>query len=307
MDGAVRCVGMEGRKRREAYLSMAGIWQPTRLGEYGSWLLCRVSAPNTGNISEKESARHDVKKWPRRSGRKTLQHSFALLSPPCHDMGSVSPTHIVNDDYTSIKHESRDDQGPQYSPLTPSNATAAPSYIDVPPPLSIADSDNPDAVAVRAAIGVLQLQREKAKQNIKTLEDLKQRANDKPAAFLDDLMSGKLTDAPKGPFDPLAATLEDSSDDEADDVRAGQAQQSATSQFPKIPAAQQVFRCPPVNWDKYHVVGESLDRMHERQRRRPGSGDSNDATEHRIFAPYSPLDDTLPSTTTATMLKQEKT
>ncbi|KAL9067567.1 MAG: hypothetical protein Q9157_006771, partial [Trypethelium eluteriae] len=43
--------------------------------------------------------------------------------------------------------------------------------------------------------------------------------------------------------------------------------------FPKLPGMQNIFRCPPVNWAKYHVVGESLDKLHEEQMKRPNEGE----------------------------------
>ena len=44
------------------------------------------------------------------------------------------------------------------------------------------------------------------------------------------------------------------------------------NQFGELPTAQKVVRMPPVNWAKYHIVGESLDKLHEEQRIRPAQG-----------------------------------
>jgi hypothetical protein len=72
------------------------------------------------------------------------------------------------------------------------------------------------------------------------------------------------------------------------------------SKFSPIPTPQNVIRCPPINWAKYHVVGESLDKLHEEQRRRPTQGEpQRDGTGHGVprapvsvvAAPYRPFVD----------------
>ncbi|RYC54702.1 hypothetical protein CHU98_g11504 [Xylaria longipes] len=40
----------------------------------------------------------------------------------------------------------------------------------------------------------------------------------------------------------------------------------------QIPKPQNVVRCPPINWSQYAVVGESLDKLHNEQVRRPAQG-----------------------------------
>lgn len=68
------------------------------------------------------------------------------------------------------------------------------------------------------------------------------------------------------------------------------------------------MRCPPVNWAKYHVVGEALDKLHEEQRRRPVNDQGNDDTlgvegeDHIIAAPYNPWKDRLGPATKANYL-----
>ena len=72
--------------------------------------------------------------------------------------------------------------------------------------------------------------------------------------------------------------------------------------FGEIPSEQNVVRMPPINWAKYHIVGESLDKLHEEQRSRPVAGqplrDENlksrsRAPEHVIASPYDPWKDKL--------------
>ena len=71
--------------------------------------------------------------------------------------------------------------------------------------------------------------------------------------------------------------------------------------FGEIPSGQNVVRMPPVNWAKYHIVGGSLDKLHEEQRSRPVAGRPGDgdvkprprAPEHVVASPYDPWRDRL--------------
>lgn len=206
---------------------------------------------------------------------------------------------------------------PPVSPLTPvaSIAQLAPvkidhyeprvvpprpsTFISHPPPVSIAESDNIDAIALRSAISILQLQREKAKQDIKTLEQLKIKAVADPEGFMRALRDQRAqASASASASDILTPTLAGSisdSDDETNDNQNAPTEPLAT-QFPRIPQPQVVVRCPPVNWAKYHIVGEPLDKMHEEQVRKPPTGDqTQDHTRpaHVIAAPYSPITDRI--------------
>ena len=68
-----------------------------------------------------------------------------------------------------------------------------------------------------------------------------------------------------------------------------------STDFIKIPGPQSVVRMPHINWEKYHIVGESLDRMHEQQRRWPGNFayGRERGREFAVAAPYSPFVDVL--------------
>lgn len=72
--------------------------------------------------------------------------------------------------------------------------------------------------------------------------------------------------------------------------------------FGEIPSEQNVVRMPPINWTKYHIVGESLNKLHEEQRSRPVAGQplrdedlkpKQRAPEHVIASPYDPWRDKL--------------
>lgn len=58
--------------------------------------------------------------------------------------------------------------------------------------------------------------------------------------------------------------------------------------FPPIPDPQEVVRCPPIEWAKYNIVGESLDKLHRQQQLHPGNGGAN-SREGTIAARYDPF------------------
>lgn len=64
--------------------------------------------------------------------------------------------------------------------------------------------------------------------------------------------------------------------------------------FPPIPGAQEVVRCPPIEWAKYQILGEPLDKLHREQQLRPGIGGVQ-GRESAIAAAYSPFVDRLGS------------
>lgn len=172
-----------------------------------------------------------------------------------------------------------------------------PEYISQPPSISVAEDDNIDAIALRAAIYTLQIQKEKSLRDIRTLQKLKSAAGQDPEAFLNEYTSGRLRHEQNG-RDPLGATFEDNAgdDEETEETRP----EFGTSAYPVIPSRQNVVRCPPVNWAKYEILGAPLDRLHEAQRMRPSPGEpARDGdiwkgpipNEHSIYAPYDPFKD----------------
>lgn len=165
-------------------------------------------------------------------------------------------------------------------------------FIERPTSLPVDEESNPDITALRAAASVLQLQKQKAQRDIQTLKEIRDAAVQEPERFVDELRSGNLQHEPDH-SNPLKATFEDASEDESDkDVPMVSSDIKSRSKFKQIPSAQNVVRCPPVNWEKYHVVGESLDRMHEEQRIRPTPGQPwSEEREAIIAAPYSPFRD----------------
>ena len=217
-----------------------------------------------------------------------------------------------------------------------------PTFMAQPRPVPISDSDNTDAIALRSAIALLQLQKEKSRQDIRTLERVRRSALEDPQGFVDALRGGRMTgrmavaeggllgptlgvkridqDRDESDGDTAAAAavdvkeeIQDSFDDtsmegELDDEEHSDGEPAESQQrpddeaFPPLPTPQNIFRCPPINWAKYHINGEPLDRMHEEQLRRPspgepehnGSANAARPQPYVLAAPYSPLTDQLP-------------
>ncbi|KAL5088798.1 hypothetical protein Trisim1_006213 [Trichoderma cf. simile WF8] len=161
--------------------------------------------------------------------------------------------------------------------------------VGLPPPPSkpIEFESNPDVIALKSAIAVLQMQRMRATADIQALSQIKNDAVEHPDEFARDLAMGKVGRGAQP-------------DDETT-TRAWVAQ--------PIPKAQDVVRCPPINWSQYAVVGESLDKLHAEQVSRPTQGtpatigaggvyqfkggDGKQEEYPGVAAPYAPLKDKI--------------
>ena len=197
---------------------------------------------------------------------------------------------------------SRSPSPPPYSPITPESGVATlagqvgmqAELPQLPPNIPISESTNPDVIALRSALSVLQLQRLRSIQDVQTLSRQKGLALADPEAFAKDLAEGHIrSTAPRDSleiFDDASAVSEDE--------RLSKAfKESDKETFGNIPAPQNIVRCPPVNWNKYHVIGSVLDQLHEQQRRQPASGeaqrDTYTAAPHFVAASYNPWRDNI--------------
>lgn len=178
-------------------------------------------------------------------------------------------------------------------------------FAPEPAPVPISESDNPDAIALRSAISILQIQKQQALRDIRALDKMKQAAAENPERFVQEILKGNTTAS--GNQMEIAHTQLPANKNEKGRVYVdGQHQNergTLNTGFGKIPKPQDVVRMPPINWAKYHIVGEPLDRLHEEQRRRPSPGEPRRDTptliqrapEHVIAAPYRPFTDRLDS------------
>ncbi|KAF4333171.1 hypothetical protein FBEOM_13018 [Fusarium beomiforme] len=160
----------------------------------------------------------------------------------------------------------------------PSLTHSQPDQTAIPPPAPqpIVFDSNPDVIALKSAISILQIQRQRATADIQALSRAKDEAVQDPEAFIKDLVTGKIN-APEN----------DSDSDDEDTVMSGQgpsgqqdpgegsSRQRTATQPPawtNIPQPQNVVRCPPINWSQYAVVGDSLDKLHNEQVTHPNQG-----------------------------------
>jgi len=204
-----------------------------------------------------------------------------------------------------------------------------PKIIPVPEPVPLAESDNPDVIALRSALMILQMQRETAKKDILALQNLKNEALKDPEGYVRELLQrtrleqerasrghptqGESLLAPtlrylveglgndaeilsaKSGLSP--ATTKDKGQGNEDAESDEDAETAGFNHAPP-PKPQNVYRMPPVNWAKYHVAGSSLDKLHEDQRARPSPGQPTfpGAADMRsepyiMAAPYEPVTD----------------
>jgi len=202
----------------------------------------------------------------------------------------------------AAEHESSvSPRQPSYSPVTPTlsqaslasqDDLAAPlaeaQWMDEPPEsLPVSLNDNPDAIALRATLSILQIQRQQALQDIRDLDRLKAAALERPEEFVEDLKNGKLNRPPRTGVDV----------DDLDEAT----EETDASSLGRFPLAQNVVRTPPIEWTKYHIVGEPLDRIHQIQQKYPGVTEEmlagpNRPQPHKIAAPYRPFADKLEET-----------
>jgi len=202
------------------------------------------------------------------------------------------------------KDESSSPPRPSYSPVTPTLSheklvgqekpdSLEKQLIDEPAPLPLSLDDNADAIALRATISLLQMQRQQSLKDMRDLDKIKDAALEDPRGFADELRAGKL----KKPLSGEVA-FDDVEYEEGDNDGEAAQSEATASRFGRLPNTQNIARCPPIEWSKYHITGKPLDNMHEMQRRYPGISEYQLARgvspgEHEVTAPYRPFKDKL--------------
>ncbi|KAL4816555.1 hypothetical protein BDW67DRAFT_184715 [Aspergillus spinulosporus] len=231
---------------------------------------------------------------------------FAHLAPVQNPSTMNGTTQPIVPPTTSPSPTSQVQNPPNPSSLPP---RAPPTFApEPPPPVPISESDNPDVIALRSAISILQLQKQQSLRDIQTLERMKEAAAKDPERFARELVDGKLTRKEQGGF----IDFNHEEEDRDEDTEALDSGSRGSSELGTLPAAQNVVRMPAINWAKYQVVGESLDKMHEEQLRRPSLGEPRrdeapapasatpaPAPLYLLASPYQPLVDKLENSTKA--------
>lgn len=134
--------------------------------------------------------------------------------------------------------------------------------------MPIAFDENPDALALKSAISILQMQARNATRDIQDLQAIKGRALQNPEEFVRAVAAGEV----KKKGDSLFSPSQDDEDDEDEREHMQQDGKEDGKAWPKLPTPQNVVRSPPINWTQYAVVGESLDKLHSDQQARPTEG-----------------------------------
>ena len=187
---------------------------------------------------------------------------------------------------------------PSYSPVTPTLPHEKPvavekptrQLIDEPPPLPLSLDENPDAIALKATITLLQMQRQQSLKDIRDLDRLKDIALEDPRGFADALRAGNL----KKPH-PGEITFDDV--EYEDDTEDSPIKEDADTKFGRLPNAQNIARCPPIEWSKYHVMGKPLEDLHNLQKQYPGATPTelanHSARPYEVASPYQPFNHKL--------------
>jgi hypothetical protein len=168
--------------------------------------------------------------------------------------------------------------------------------VPQPKPEQIKLDENPDVLAMRSTISILQLQARKAERDMLALQRIKERALGDPEGFMRSLEGGDVRSEGMVDEGVESSSDEDEEEDETrgngndvmEDVKLESENEVRVNgqtdfetrregapkeeKWEKLPKPQNIVRCPPINWAKYGVVGESLDKMHEDQVRRPSEG-----------------------------------
>jgi hypothetical protein len=125
-------------------------------------------------------------------------------------------------------------------------------------------------LALKSAMSILQLQARNAENDIRNLARMKERALQDPEGFANAIASGNVKTKSDSLFNPSFST--DNDDDEDEDMEDAEEKEGKEKEWGSLPKPQNIVRCPPINWHKYAVVGESLDKLHEDQKARPSEG-----------------------------------
>ncbi|TGZ80082.1 hypothetical protein EX30DRAFT_68785 [Ascodesmis nigricans] len=134
------------------------------------------------------------------------------------------------------------------TPATPASSIAP--AVSSTPATQESIMQSSDSIALRSTLRLLTLQRERAKRDISELESLREAALKEPLQFVEYIQASKRRNPATGR--PATADLKNNIFTDRE-----------------IPKAQEVYRCPPIEWSKYQILGAPLDSMHNEQRKRP--------------------------------------
>ncbi|EYE90650.1 uncharacterized protein EURHEDRAFT_430301, partial [Aspergillus ruber CBS 135680] len=220
-----------------------------------------------------------------------------IVPPPVSSSSSILPASAAT--LSALPPQNHGQTGSETG-TRPEVATEPPPPVPIGP---ISESDNPDVIALRSAISILQLQKQQSLRDMRALDRMKKAAAADPERFARELTSGNLKAEDKGSFINLNLSADEDKDEDEDEEMEGdkgvEGQGDVFSNLGTFPTPQNVVRMPPINWAKYQIIGEPLDKMHAEQLRRPSAGEplreglAQRAPEHVLASPYRPLVDKL--------------
>ena len=198
---------------------------------------------------------------PRSQRRSSISEPFEESSPPQPPYSPITPTlgaaRLATGHNAHRARYTHEKQEPQIG-------------VSLPPLIPVDFSSNPDVLALQATISILQLQKKRAEADAHTLQRIKEKALSAPEQFVTALAKGEV----KVAGDPLFHPSEDV-DSDAEVEGAGKAKKGGAvpkEKWETIPKPQNIVRMPPINWNQYAVMGESLDKLHEDQMAHPTDG-----------------------------------
>ncbi|KAI1174976.1 hypothetical protein F4777DRAFT_349312 [Nemania sp. FL0916] len=189
---------------------------------------------------------------------RTFKSTTPIPVPIPMSISTSVPVPYTSREPPQISPRSTSPPRPTYSPITPPlTATTFPprptythsSHVDAtaapaPAPEPIDFDANPDVLALKSAISILQMQRRKAERDMATLGRIKTAAVAEPEAFIRDLTTGRAHVEGErlllsGGKDGESDSDSDSSSDGDEDGGAGQQQSDAIKQTSDAPAQPQ--------------------------------------------------------------------
>ncbi|KAF8540900.1 hypothetical protein BDD12DRAFT_733619 [Trichophaea hybrida] len=137
---------------------------------------------------------------------------------------------------------------------TTATATAITSDVPVPDPGGL----SADGIALRSTLRLLMLQRDRAKRDIHSLEEMREAALKEPLEFVEFIQSQKARG--RG-----SRTNSGSDNNKKPNIFAGK----------ELPKPQEIYKCPNIEWSQYKILGAPLDALHEKHLRRPSPSRPN--------------------------------
>ncbi|KAF8251423.1 hypothetical protein K440DRAFT_539507 [Wilcoxina mikolae CBS 423.85] len=137
------------------------------------------------------------------------------------------------------------------TPTTPTTTATTTSDVPVPDPGGL----SADGIALRSTLRLLMLQRDRAKRDIHSLEEMREAALKEPLEFVEFIQSQKAAARGRG---SRTNSGSDNNNNKKLNIFAGK----------ELPKPQEIYKCPNIEWSQYKILGAPLDALHEKHLRR---------------------------------------